>query len=267
MRNVVAFSLWGTTDVYLQGALDAIAQVHCHYPGWEPRFYLGADVPQATRQALSDLGAAVFDGPQWGSWAGMFWRFLAASDPDVGVMISRDVDTRILPREVAAVNEWLDSGRNFHIMRDHPKHEMPIMGGMWGCRTAALREMEAMILGWRKFDKYGCDQEFLAKVVYPVMRHHAWIHSECVMFRDEAIHPYTIPRADNEFIGISYTADDERLALQIRYLREWIADGKPVYLRPLPWSFMGLMRIYSRGWWPKSKPLIPQMSEKPGDSV
>ena len=242
LKNVVSFSLWGTSEVYLRGAVDAIAQVHRHYPGWEPRFYLGADVPQATRRELIERGAAVFDGPAWGPWAGMYWRFLAASDLEVGVMLSRDVDTRILEREVEAVDEWLASDRVFHIMRDHPNHEMPVMGGMWGCRAAALRDMEALILGWNKFHKYGCDQEFLSRVVYPRLRDQSWIHSECVTFQHETIHPFLSERRDHEYIG-SALREDELVNTYNRHLRAWITAGRPIRLLPHPWSWRGRLRI------------------------
>jgi len=242
MKKVVSFSLWGTSEVYLRGAVDAIAQVHLHYPGWEPRFYLGADVPQVTRQELIERGAAIFDGPAWGPWAGMFWRFLAAIDPDVGIMISRDVDTQILPREVEAVNEWLASGKTLHIMRDHPRHEMPVMGGMWGCRTIRLRDMEAMILKWNKFSKYGCDQAFLGRVVYPRFRDDSWIHSECVYFSKELIHSFPSARQDDGYVGAAIREQD-LVTKYNRYMNEWIELGKPVYLRPHPWSFPGRLRL------------------------
>jgi len=45
----------------------------------------------------------------------MFWRFWAADDPEVGIMLSRDCDSRISDREIAAINEWLESDKDFHI--------------------------------------------------------------------------------------------------------------------------------------------------------
>ncbi|MEI6604108.1 MAG: hypothetical protein WCP35_02280 [Verrucomicrobiota bacterium] len=242
MKKVVSFSLWGTSEVYLHGAVDAIAQVNRLYPGWEPRFYLGADVPKETRQELIDNGASIFDGPAWGPWAGMFWRFLAASDPDVEVMISRDVDTQILPREVEAVNEWLASGKTLHIMRDHPRHEMPVMGGMWGCRTIRLRDMETRILRWNKFNKYGCDQAFLGRVVYPQFRDDSWIHSECVYFSKEVIRPFPSARQGEGYVGAAIREHD-LVTKYNRYMNKWIESGKPMYLRPHPWSFPGRLRL------------------------
>lgn len=44
--------------------------------------------------------------------------------------MSRDADSRIIPREEAAVREWLTTDRIFHVMRDHPYHCTPILGGI-----------------------------------------------------------------------------------------------------------------------------------------
>ena len=47
---------------------------------------------------------------------------------------TRDLDSRLNDREQAAVTEWLNSNKSFHIMRDHPWHGTEILGGMWGCK-------------------------------------------------------------------------------------------------------------------------------------
>ena len=72
---------------------------------------------------------------------GMLWRFLPVLDPSVDVMVSRDLDSRLTTREQAAVEEWLNTGLAFHVMRDNPQHGTEILGGMWGARMdSGLRE-------------------------------------------------------------------------------------------------------------------------------
>ena len=58
-----------------------------------------------------------------GAVFGMVWRFLPLLDPRVDVMVSRDLDSRLGSREVAAVTQWLeqDTSLPFHVMRDHPQ--------------------------------------------------------------------------------------------------------------------------------------------------
>lgn len=60
---------------------------------------------------------------------GTLWRFVAFADPLVDVALSRDLDSYLLPREEAAVREWLTSSLAFHLMRDHPSHNGFILAG------------------------------------------------------------------------------------------------------------------------------------------
>ena len=51
----------------------------------------------------------------------MIWRFFPTLDPQVDAFMSRDLDSIIKLREVDAVEEWLESGKTLHVMRDHPE--------------------------------------------------------------------------------------------------------------------------------------------------
>jgi hypothetical protein len=72
----------------------------------------------------------------------MFWRFFAATDPSISRFISRDVDSRLMPRDAAAVVAWEASGLPVHVIRDHPSHSRyPMSGGLWGCVRGALPDL------------------------------------------------------------------------------------------------------------------------------
>ncbi|XP_053638593.2 uncharacterized protein [Cherax quadricarinatus] len=62
------------------------------------------------------------------------WRLAPMGDAQVTVLLPRDTDSMIIQREVDAVREWLSSGKQFHIMRDHPKHDSLLLAGLWGVR-------------------------------------------------------------------------------------------------------------------------------------
>jgi hypothetical protein len=66
----------------------------------------------------------------------MLWRIEPINDPNVEYLIPRDTDTRIQPREVMAVQEWVQSGKSLHIMRDHFQHFPKVLGGMFGIRCS-----------------------------------------------------------------------------------------------------------------------------------
>ena len=67
--------------------------------------------------------------PKLQNSVGQVWRFAPMADPLVSEFHSRDLDSIVSQREVAAVNEWLaDKTKTFHIMRDHRQHGSAIPG-------------------------------------------------------------------------------------------------------------------------------------------
>lgn len=102
----------------------------------------------------------------------MNWRFFPMLDPQVSHMVSRDLDSLISPREAAAVQEWLESDKAFHFMRDHPAHSIEILGSAWGIRMSPLERafldtafMHAVkdAIFWAPRSAYGPDQGFLKR--------------------------------------------------------------------------------------------------------
>jgi len=142
MTKIISFSLWGQDPKYTIGAIRNAELGPEIYPSWTCRFYTGEDVTDEIKSKLLDLKSEVIE-MGGADWNGMFWRFFAAENADI--MISRDTDSRLSLRERAAVDEWLASDKNFHIMRDHPYHKTEILGGMWGCRNGLLKGIKGMI--------------------------------------------------------------------------------------------------------------------------
>ena len=172
-RNVIAFSLWGQSDRYLNGALRNAELVHEIYPAWHCRFYCDSTVPADTTSRLLSLGATVVLLPtQAQLFQGLFWRFHACFDASIDRYLIRDADSVLNLRERAAVDEWLASDKHFHAMGDFATHSDPILAGLWGGVRGALPDLRP----W--FDEYlndiaktaNCDQKFLREVVWPVAR-------------------------------------------------------------------------------------------------
>ena len=58
------------------------------------------------------------------------WRYLPMADPLVDYFLIRDIDSFVLPREVAAVQQWIQNSTFLiHAMRDHPSHNGVILAG------------------------------------------------------------------------------------------------------------------------------------------
>jgi hypothetical protein len=135
--KVISFSLFGTDPTYTAGALVNAQLAREVYPGWTCRFYVGSSIKLDVISGLEAAGAQVIDRSDWPQdWSALLWRYDTLTDPDIEAHLFRDCDSRLSLREASAVAEWLDSGADFHIIRDHPEHYMPIMAGMWGATAA-----------------------------------------------------------------------------------------------------------------------------------
>lgn len=224
MKKLITFSLWGEDPKYCVGALRNAELASELYPGWICRFYftpldgndhflskngiLNQTIDRLLRMSNTDI-IAVNEPP---NWKGMFWRFLPASEDDVDVFISRDCDSRLSLREMTAVQEWLDSPRLIHVIRDHPFHTAPILGGLWGAKRNAIPDMKELIARWNKEDRWQTDQEFLRDVIWPQHYHKVLAHDDWNRFPgavDSRFFP--MPRDGNNFEGAIIGPNEERL--------------------------------------------------------
>lgn len=167
--RALSFSLYGEKSVYPAVLIDNVTLAGKHYPGWD--VVVHAETGHYAIPRLKDAGARVVEHAKEPGNCGMRWRF----DPlDYDILCVRDADSRLNPREKAAVDEWLASGKSLHVMRDHRMHRKVIMAGMWGIRGLGvdlLRRVEAPC-----GPRYGDDERWLAENVWPSLNHDALIH-------------------------------------------------------------------------------------------
>ena len=173
MKRIISFSLYGEDPKYTVNAIVNALLAPAIYPGWTCRFHVDDTVPSPVVAALRSLPAVeVAEMGRHTDAKAMFWRFLPAAEPDLDALISRDTDSWLSRREAVCVEEWLESGRDFHILRDHCYHSHAIMGGLWGVRGGVLPDLPAWI------DEFSgtFDQGFLAETVYPLTIGRALVH-------------------------------------------------------------------------------------------
>lgn len=206
MKKIIAFSLWGNNPKYTLGAIRNAELIKTIYPGWVARFYIGLSTDPSIGKKLESLGAEVVRVLSPGDWRGMFWRFLPATDQGQNdIMLSRDADSRLTQREKEAVDEWLASDKDFHIMRDHPAHSATIMGGMWGVRGTLLSGIKEKIDSYSQGNFWQVDQNFLHTEIYPLVKDKSFVHDE--FFEKK---PFPTQRKDNEFVGDVFDENDTR---------------------------------------------------------
>lgn len=105
---------------------------------------------------------------------GRFWRFQVLGDPTVAMFGSRDTDSYLTEREAAAVQDWVESGEQWHVMRDG--HRATMLAGLWGGHNYANMRLATKarraLLGDKVSPKLvkDYDQQILKKKVWPLIR-------------------------------------------------------------------------------------------------
>lgn len=213
-NKVISFSLWGNKPIYCVGAIRNAEIALSLYPEWICHYYIGLSTPTSIIDKLNLFpNVKTILMPDYGDWKGMFWRFATCDNPEIEVSIFRDTDSRLSIREKNAVEEWLNSDKTFHIMRDHPFHGYPILGGMWGYKNNNKFNIKSLIANFSQSDRYGTDYEFFGQVLYPLIGLDKIVHDEFF----EKI-PFPTTRHGTEFVGDVFDENDTRHPEYYKYI-------------------------------------------------
>ena len=136
----ISYSVWRDNRVYTYGIIENVLDAKKYYEGWVVRVHYNDTVPTNIIDWLKKQdNVEVIHHPGTKTKASnTLWRFDDLFIEDATV-ISRDADSRFTDREVELVNEWLQSTKDFHIIRDHKHHMVPILAGTFGCRNNCLK--------------------------------------------------------------------------------------------------------------------------------
>ena len=215
MRKVIALSIYGADPKYCIGAAKNVWLAKAWYPGWQVIVWADQSVPSKVTDYLLGAGAEVMDASSFDT-GGEFWRFLVADLPDVERYIIRDADSRIGEREARAVAQWIESGKSFHVMRDHPHHHDVVMGGMWGAKGGLIKDMAGLI---RKFGThicdpktvYACDQQFIRHMIWDDVKNDCLQHDSCLahLYPGSVPFPTQLSYDSPRFVGEVFDEFDE----------------------------------------------------------
>jgi tetratricopeptide (TPR) repeat protein len=217
--NVISFALWGSKPIYCYGAMINLVLSRKVYPGWICRYYVDATVPRSCVAYLRDNGAEIFNIEDEYPNAGQLQRFLVMNDHTVGRFLVRDCDARLSVEEAKLVQGWIDSGKSFHVIRDHILHNALMMAGLWGGRTDNGIDIVALMRGYFKGGAtaiYGDDQRMLGSVLWPLIRGRCLVHDRC--YRLSGVQEVT-PSERKDHFGAGYQnpiavrAEAERLGI------------------------------------------------------
>jgi hypothetical protein len=216
MTMKISMSLYGENPKYLQGAIENARLRKIIYPEWTLTVFHDQAVPKEILDELALLSVELIAGETLQITNPMMWRFYPVFTPGFKRVIIRDSDSRFSQREARAVEEWVNSGKSLHIMRDHPMHDAPILGGMWGLQGITPALNEGILLSDLSRGEYGSDQLFLAREIYSRFKKDSLVHDEYFCFEKSAL-KFPDIREKGAYIGESFEADGKvNLALRVR---------------------------------------------------
>lgn len=213
--KVFSFSLFGENPIYKLGLLKNIEFILKNFPEWKVFVYLpvGYDVEYVKNIKESYDNVLIFYMVDE-QYYNCTWRFQAICESYVEVMVCRDADSRVSERDVACINEWLNSDYNYNIVRDHPiGHHWRMNAGMWGSKkTEFIINIKNMLEDFKKKNTHllinnTFDQIFLRDIIYPNICTNTLVHDEYYRYEPQA-KPIEHDRKSNDFAFIGESVDE-----------------------------------------------------------
>ena len=199
-KKIVSFSLYGHDKRYFNNLELCIESYINIFPDWIVRVYVASDLPLEVMNVLWNYHCEVIIMKGSGiDFRYMYWRFLPLDDKNVSHVIIRDIDSLASTREKQMVNNWLESDKNLHIIRDHELHCFKIMGGIWGMkRHKPDYGIKSKMLKYNMQNRYGSDLYFL-ETIYEQHLDDMLVND--VLHRYQNEQPIILPKKDHFYIG------------------------------------------------------------------
>ena len=208
-HNIIAFSLFGSNSKYCEPAILNVQEQPQVYPHWVCRFYVDDSVPGHVINRLRAGGAQIVPvGAPAAQWPGPMWRLLALDGRQAHRILFRDADSVISPREAHAVDQWLVSGKRFHMMRDAYSHTELMLAGLWGAVAGSLPPLAQLMAHFMSAplqSRHFADQYFLRQYVWPYARVSLMQHDSVFGFMDAVPFPDGARPQDQDGHNVGYS--------------------------------------------------------------
>jgi hypothetical protein len=238
--KVISFCLWGNEKRYVVGLIKNIELAKLYYPDWKCFIYIHISAINQDMidqlELFDNISVIIKSDENIRNKRFMLWRFEPiVLYPAVEYFMSRDIDTRIQPREVLAVNEWIESGKILHIMRDHPQHYPKILGGMYGIKCSGVYNLQNDWIQtienfYKENGEHTDDQFFLYTHVYDKFNSSddRIIHDEIKRYEGVECKNFPLKYEQNwNFVGCYIYEDGTTDPQTSEVLKKWLYNNLP----------------------------------------
>jgi hypothetical protein len=185
------------------------SMIETRFPNAIVYIYITEDVPPHIVEKLrSYSNTLLISSQRQQGEINTFDRFLAIDRDDVDFVFVRDADSRVTERDACCIEDFMQTKKALHIIRDHRLHTSKIMGGMFGLRKCLfpynMKDLVKAWLGTVTSKGYGVDQAFLRDVIYNKLVGSSATHDRVNKYEGETHLPFRAPIVNREFIGQEY---------------------------------------------------------------
>ena len=228
MNNLISFCLWGNQKKYTNGALNnAILVKELFTSDWKMKLYYNDTVDESLLDDLRKEDVILSKVNKNESFKNCMWRFLPAEDTSLDYFISRDLDSVLCERDLCVIEDWIESDKDFSIVRDHPWQNWVMNAGMWGCKGGKVPNISDLIEEYCKTKNQNhirtIDQMFLKEIIYEKYAKNSYIlHDEFFNWEGTAVKIKRDRKLDNyQFIGEALNEHGVQRSLQREELKKY----------------------------------------------
>jgi hypothetical protein len=204
MVNVFSFCLFGSNHKYTLGMIENVKIINDKFKDWKIYIYYN-NVSEDILKQLELYNNVVLILSTYNNHKTTLDRFKPIDNIDVDITMMRDADSRVHDRDIWAINEFINSTKKLHIIRDHNCHCSNIMAGLCGIKKGLIDfniENTIKNIEQNYQNNYGVDERILDSIIYS----HA-IKTNNYLLHGKKLHEYEIltefpfPVVNSDFCG------------------------------------------------------------------
>jgi hypothetical protein len=183
--KIISYAIFGEEDFYRIGLKKNIEIARYLFDDWVLQIRVSDKIDKSYIKSLESSNTDIFvvadDNCKMG-------RMLPMETNNEAVIV-RDIDTRLMDRDRKLVDDWINSKYKFHICRDNPGSEQPILGGLYGGKYPNLGIQKY----WNKWilekeqQSFVWDMGFLKRYVYPQIKNDLIVYTENIFYNKEVV--------------------------------------------------------------------------------